>query len=108
MVSKTIGQLGKSLLVLVTARTKRLSDEQEHRQKMERSRAKAELELLTASKLEDVLGVLIADRSMSDSVREQLDRIHPPPPIKVRVDDPDDPQEKEEVKVVRKSKRRNQ
>jgi len=75
---------------------------------MERSRAKAELELLTASKLEDVLGVLIADRSMSDSVREQLDRIHPPP-IKVRVDDPDSrPQEKEEVKVVRKSKRRNQ
>lgn len=106
MVTKIIGQLGKPLLVLVTARAKRLSDEQEHRQKMERSRAKAELELLSASKLEEVLGVLIADRSMSDSVREQLDRIHPP--LKVRVDDPDEPQEKEEVKVVRKSKRRNQ
>jgi hypothetical protein len=71
--------LGEAVKRSLAGRDARLKDEQEHRQKLERDAAKAKRELEAAGKLEDVLGVLIADRSVADSVRERIDELHPPP-----------------------------
>lgn len=81
------------------AKIEREKDEQEHRQKLEREEAKAKRELEGAKKLEEVLGVVIADRSVADTVREQIDALYPP---KTRVEPSEEFEEEPERRKVKR------
>lgn len=83
----------RGLLSLLTdahkKRQDRLHDEQEHRQSLEQAQLKSELALKAATKLDEVISIVVADRAVGEAIREQIDAIHPPKPLpKIRVEDP--------------------
>lgn len=85
-VASFLGYSGSAIRAAIIARTKRLADEQEHRQKLERDAAKKDRDLALANRFDETLKVLIADRSVADDLRERIDDLHPPPP-KTRVEE---------------------
>ena len=87
------------------AKRRRLEDEQEHRQKLEREKQKAENTLAAAMKLEEVISIVVADRSVGEAIREQIDAIHPPVKARVQLELEESPEETDTKRGRRKSRR---
>lgn len=77
--------VGHAIRQMIADRSRRLADHQEHRQALERERVQHEQRLATATKLNEVLAIAIADREMAGAIRDEIDRVHPN--VRVSVDD---------------------
>lgn len=95
-------QVGLGFRRMVEARTERLADEQEHRQRIEREKLRQANRLATAEKLHEVMAIAIADRSMAGAIHEEIERIHP----KVRVAEDDEEATQDGMRAPKSRRRR--
>jgi hypothetical protein len=75
--SAILFELSKVVSILFREKLERARQEQEHRHRLERDLARHEAKLREISSLKDALSIVIADRAMGETIREEIDAVFP-------------------------------